>query len=73
MTDLDKINDSLRALRDHFEAKGQKFIVAWYLDTGEKVFDNAIASSATPNDYGHAILHWAHQLQEYVDDNKNHK
>jgi len=29
--DLKMINDTLRALRDHFEAKGQTFMLAWSL------------------------------------------
>lgn len=59
--DLEKINDSFRALRDHFEDKGKVFIVCYYL-LDEEVSQcnyNFVSTSANREDYADALLCWA--------------
>jgi len=60
--ELKLINDSLRALRAHFEAKGQKFILAWALfpkeEANGKMKANLIATSARDIDYLSATANW---------------
>jgi len=60
--ELKMINDSLRALRDHFERKGKKFMLAWALFSDDpadfKMKGNMISTSARDIDYLSAVTNW---------------
>lgn len=60
--ELKMINDSLRALRDHFESKGRTFMLAWALFSDNpadfKMKGNLIGTTARDIDYLSAVTNW---------------
>ena len=64
--ELDMVNDSLCALRNHFEAKGEIFLVAYQWTGGDNMFGNVLSTTAKEGDYGRALLMWAGHLHDWV-------
>lgn len=72
MNDLDRIDESLAALVNHFGAQNKSFMVAWFLVDGEDLSHNVMCTEIDANDMGRGLLEWAGALGNFIheDDDK---